>query len=523
MFSFTLKKTYLIIAKILLIIAPFTNSIMRHSLVTTILVFALLHAFSQTVELSPSINGPLKYFAINPNYFTDNSGNAIFLTGSHTWENFQDISSEENIPKLNWKEYLDMMESKNHNFMRFWVWEHPYGASWSSMPITIEPMPYLRTGKDKAFDGNPKFNLDKWNEDYFKRIRERVIDAGKRGIYVSVMLFQGWSLNKGGIKGADPFHSHPYHTKNNVNGVDVKDKGIDKEGLPTLHSLDNKSVLARQEAYVKKVIETVNDLDNVLYEIINEGGTVEWCYHIINYIKEVEKKMPKQHMVGLGNRVGPPMLNKLLWDSPADYISPVWEPQAWAVSGSVMVDEYGTNPPVNKANKVCIIDTDHLWGYGGHYVWAWKSFMRGLNPIFMDTWKPLPGKMTTKEMDWAFTTGEIIRLDKNFPDYGPLRDNMGYINTIAKRVDLKNMKPRADITSTRYCLANPGKEYLVYYPHFTTTATIDLSDVDGELSIEWFIPSLNQLVKAPATIKGGYFVAIEAPTSMDAVLYLKAK
>jgi len=85
------------------------------------------------------------------------------------------------------------------------------------------------------------------------------------------------------------------------------------------------------------------------------------------------------------------------------------------------------------------------------------------------------------------------------------------------------MKPRADITSTRYCLANPGKEYLVYYPHFTTTATIDLSDVDGELSIEWFIPSLNQLVKAPATIKGGYFVAIEAPTSMDAVLYLKAK
>lgn len=497
---------------------------MRKHILTTILVFSSFPAFVQNVvHLSASIHGPLKHLDSNPHYFTDNSGKAIFLTGSHTWENFQDIYSEENAPQLNWEEYLDMMESKHHNFMRFWVWEHPYGASWSSMPITIEPMPYLRTGKEKAFDGKPKFDLDKWNADYFKRIRERIIDAGKRGIYVSVMLFQGWSLNKMGIKGMDTFDSHPYNTKNNINGIDVKDKGIDKDGLPTLHSLANKEVLARQEAYVKKVIETVNDLDNVLYEIINEGGTTEWCYHIINYIKEVEKKMSKQHMVGLGARVGPPMHNQLLWDSPADYVSPGWQPQAFAVPGSSFVDDYGSDPPLPRSNKVCIIDTDHLWGYGGHYVWAWKSFMRGLNPIFMDSWKPIPGKMTTKEMDWAFATGEIIRLDKDYPDYAALRDNMGYINDWAKRIDLTHMKPRTDLTTTKYCLANPGKEYLVYYPHFTTTATVDLSEVDGDMSIEWFIPSMNKTVKAPGTIKGGYFKVIEAPTAMDAVLYLKKK
>ena len=36
-----------------------------------------------------------------------------------------------------------------------------------------------------------------------------------------------------------------------------------------------KKLLAFQKAYVKKVIETLNDLDNVLYEIINEGGMAE--------------------------------------------------------------------------------------------------------------------------------------------------------------------------------------------------------------------------------------------------------
>jgi len=48
------------------------------------------------------------------------------------------------------------------------------------------------------------------------------------------------------------------------------------------------AVTAIQEAYIKKVIETVNDLDNVLYEIANETGefSTQWQYHMINFIKK---------------------------------------------------------------------------------------------------------------------------------------------------------------------------------------------------------------------------------------------
>lgn len=53
-------------------------------------------SFSQTMSASSKkINSTLKRLPSNPRYFTDNSGKAIFLTGSHTWENFQDMSSEE--------------------------------------------------------------------------------------------------------------------------------------------------------------------------------------------------------------------------------------------------------------------------------------------------------------------------------------------------------------------------------------------------------------------------------------------
>ena len=40
-----------------------------------------------------------------------------------------------------------------------------------------------------------------FNQEYFDRLRSRVIAAGECGIYVSVMLFQGWSIeSKGAIR-----------------------------------------------------------------------------------------------------------------------------------------------------------------------------------------------------------------------------------------------------------------------------------------------------------------------------------
>jgi hypothetical protein len=43
-----------------------------------------------------------------------------------------------------------------------------------------------------------------------------------------------------------------------------------------------------------------------------------------------------------------------------------------------------TNPPVNDSRKVLITDTDHYAPGMGNALWAWKSFLRGHNPILMD-------------------------------------------------------------------------------------------------------------------------------------------
>lgn len=479
--------------------------------------------FSNFIQAQLRINGPLRVDAKNPRYFTDNSGRIIYLTGSHTWENLQDMLIPGEKP-FDYPGYLRMLETNGHNFIRLWMFEQPRMASWTADSMSFDPLPFARTGPGFARDGKAKFDLTKYNPVYFDRLRQRVTEAGRKNIYVSVMLFQGWSLDRTGFGTGNPWPFLPYHSANNINGISIPETNEDYDDKPSLHSLQVAPALLRlQEAYVKKVIETVNGLDNVLYEIINEGGATEWQYHMIRYIKDVESRMPKQHPVGMTHRADKIQLNQHLFDSPADWISPNPTPYPWKLGDSTMTSSYKTDPPQGNGKKIVITDTDHLWGHGGNYKWVWKSFIRGLNPIFMDPWDPLPGKEDeAKTTGWIYDEGGITKDDRDYPEYFLLRQNMGYTRLFAERIDLRNMLPHAELSSTRYCLANPGNEYLVYFPE-SEVARIDLRGFTGEFTVEWFIPLMNKTVPGPRTISGGKHVKMQPPVSIDAVLYLKKK
>lgn len=460
--------------------------------------------------------GPLTVHASNPRYFSDGSRKAIYLTGSHTWNNFQNRSDH---PPLDYPTYLDWFQRYQHNFIRLWVWEQAAWAPWTTSKIVFSPLPYLRTGPGRALDGEPKFDLAKFNEEYFDRLRNRVSAAGDRGIYVSVMLFQGWSHKKLDKPG-DPWPGHPFHKDNNINGINGDPNG-DGNGWE-VHTLRVPAITRLQEAYVRKVVDTLNDLDNVLYEISNESPaeTKDWQYHMVNYIKKYEASQPKQHPVGMTyfgeGRIG---TMDALYKSPADWISPGNDP-----SDAGATYRYGTDPPVADGSKVIISDTDHFYGVGGDADWVWKSFTRGLNPIFMD------------------------RIDD--PRWESARRAMGHTLTYAKRMNLTTLIPRGDLCSTTYCLANPGFEYLIYLPFgshwieewieltpyrieswirswvesmnlFGRTVLVDLSAASGTLSVEWFNPSTGETTAA-GTVTGGANLDFTAPFSGAAVLYLSS-
>jgi hypothetical protein len=465
--------------------------------------------------------GPLRKHATNPRYFDDGTGRAVYLSGSHTWASVQDILAEGHGP-FEYDKFLDFLEKYNHNFTRLWMWEQTEMGSWSADKQVFTPNPWKRTGPGIALDGKPKFDLDQYDDAYFQRLRARCEAAGRRGIYVSVMLFQGWSVNKTGLKAGDPWPFNPFNASNNIQGVGAADGGPDADDKPTLHSMKNPELVKKQEAYVRKVVDTVNDLDNVLYEILNEGGTIDWTYHMIRVVKQYEATKPKRHPVGMTQRISPNMWNSVLWESPADWVSPGPEPQEWAVPGAQMIQDYKFDPPASDGAKVVINDTDHLWGHGVDPKFVWKSMMRGMSPILMDVWRPIPGRLDPEKAAWMLLKGGISKNEVDYPGYEMTRRTMGKSVEYARRMNMAEATPHGELTSSKYCLAVPGREYLVYMPN-GGKATVDLRAVEGMLDVEWYLPTLDKLMKGTIPVKGGSYEVFEAPFETDAVLYLRKR
>jgi hypothetical protein len=449
--------------------------------------------------------GPLFVNPDNPRYFTDGTiingkHKSVLLTGSHTWCNFMDCGFTNPITtNFNYPAYLDFLQSHNHNFFRMWRAENARGGEAEPQnTFYFSPMPYARSSQPGAFDGGNKFDLTQFNQAYFDLMRSRVIAARDRGIYVSVMLFDGWSVESK-FGSHQPWPGHPYHSSNNINGIDG-DTNDDNQGGET-HTLANPQITDLQKAYVAKVIDTVQDLDNVLFEISNEssGNSTAWQYEMINYVKTYHQTRGyPQHPVGMtwqyqnGN-------NANLTASPADWIS----------LGTSGVDINSYVPPVADGNYVILSDTDHLCGICGNRQWVWRSFTRGENPIYMDFYN---NNATGRGMPFSH------------PQAQEIRNNLGYVRSYAARMDLTVMLPRPDLCSTGYCLANPtaqGAAYLVYLPS-GGTVNVNLSAASGQLQVEWF-NTASGTVGGTGTVMGGATRSLTAPFSGDAVLYIYAQ
>ena len=444
--------------------------------------------------------GPLRVNPQNPRYFTDGSGRSIYLTGSHTWSNLQDNGGGYPPPIFDYIAYLDFLQQNNHNYFRLWAWEQSrWTVETADNNYWFGPLPYQRIGPGYALDGQPKYDLTKFNQAYFDRLRARIIAAGDRGMYVSVMLFNGWSIEdpKGQFNLNNPWKGHPYNNKNNINGIngDPSGNGSGEE----VHTMQVSAVTALQEAYIRKVIDTVNDLDNVLYEISNESNSdsLAWQGHMVEYIHQYEAGKPKQHPVGM-TIVWPFGNNADLFASAAEWISPN------SGDGTYLFD-----PPVTDGSKVIISDTDHLCGVCGNREWIWKSFTRGYNVIFMDVYDGT-----------GYGVG-ADGFDPNDPTFVSNRKNMGYTLSYARRMNLTAMTPVPNMASTGFVLANPSgpkAEYLVYLPT-GGDVTVDLSGTSGNLTVEWFNPE-NGSRGVYGTVVAGGNLTFTAPFNGDAVLYL---
>jgi hypothetical protein len=82
------------------------------------------------------------------------------------------------------------------------------------------------------------------------------------------------------------------------------------------------------------------------------------------------------------------------------------------------------------------------------------------------------------------------------------------------------MAPSGVLASSGYCLANPGKEYLVYIPD-DQPVTLDLTNTTGTFRSTW-IHTLDGSEKPGPDLEGGVEFTLNSPYQKgEAVLHVK--
>ena len=477
--------------------------------------FLVLPAMAQ--ELHPNsvpITAVLTASA-NHHYFQDGSGRAIVLSGSQTWNTLQDWGTNGVAEPLDFSQFAKFLTDHGHNFTLLWTIETP---KFCSLPVTandppqftVAPFPWKRTGPGAATDGKPKFDLAQFDEGYFSRLRSRVEELRKAGVYAGVYLFTGEFLNL--YRCADD--GYPFTGANNVNGVDDGYKS-GRRGIGAVSMTAPNAITKFQDAFVDKMVDTLNDLPNVLWVVSEEAPpqSLWWNRHLIEHLKRYEAGKPQVHPVGYAAPIGVP--DAAIYNSDADWVAPYAQVSPAASCGSG-----------KPACKVNVNDSDHsyfgMWNETPQQNrnYFWENFTSGAGLLFMD---PYTVDYPREDRNHC---GKAVNGICGAPDprWENVRNTLGLIVGVSRKVDLVGMSPRDTLSSTGFCLATagaPAAQYVVYAPA-GGSFTVDLSPVraDHRLSATWLNPATGLETKAGAVTGGSPHQAFEPPFAGDAVLIL---
>lgn len=436
-----------------------------------------------------SVNGVLSVSS-NGRYFENNDG-PVVLAGMHTWYIPQNGGDSDPPPATDWAEFLAALVDYGHTATKLWRMET--ARDWSDASGQyFAPLPYVRTGPGNAADGKLKFDLDSWNSAYFELVRTRAIELGNAGIYAIVQLFQGWQIADKGIGPGDPWTYHPFDDANNINSVNG-DPNSDGSGYE-MRDTSQTALYNRSKAFVARLIDELNDLDNILWEVCNEDtqstAAVAWQRGIAAYIKSVEAGKAKQHPIGITKLYPGGSNTDLFGSTDADWIS---------------IDDNEAGPDAADGSKVILWDTDHVSGLTSDYQWVMRSFAQGNNPLYMDEWDgALYGT------DRRATSGYIL-----------IRRLLGDAAAYSRRMDLANTTPQGSLSSTGWCLAKTtGMAHLFAYQDGTGAFDVTLTGISGTFKVEWFRVSTGETT-AGSDVSGGAVRTLTPPWSGAVAAFLQ--
>ncbi len=279
---------------------------------------------------------PVRVWRTNPRYFEFQGKPLVLLTTDHHYGAVIDRD-------FDFARYLDYLGRAGMNLTRIYpggMFEPP-DKYLKGNPLGPRAgrqiLPWARSGKSGAHPqlgepGHPsyKFDLDRWDPEYFSRLKAYVKLAAKKGIIVEIAFFNGmyedsWPLNA------------LYHGNNiqGAGGYEASECGLFTTGDPR-----NRDVLRYQKSYVVKLTEELNEFENVIFDLCDEPSlhgkpdgsvlhvadekVIPWLLELKDAFLEAEARLPKKHLLGQTAISLSPDLSREDWCEwvPVEYVRP---------------------------------------------------------------------------------------------------------------------------------------------------------------------------------------------------------
>jgi len=429
-------------------------------------LFALIFVALSITTAVGAHRSPLALHPDNPHYFLWRGQPAVLISSAEHYGAVLNLD-------FDYTTYLKELELLKLNLTRTFPGayvEPPTAFKIAGNTLAPAPgrfiCPWARSTQPGYANGGNKFDLTKWDEAYFRRLKDFMTQASRRGVVVELNFFTPFYEE-------DIWALSPLNGRNNINGVG----NVARTNVYTLDR--NGGLLAVQAAMVRKLVTELNGFDNLYYELCNEpyfaGVMLDWQSHIADVVVETEKKLPNQHLISWNVANGS---RQVVNPHPAISIFNFH----YASPPTTVALNYGLNKVIG-LNETGFKGTENA-------------------PYRMEAWEfILAGGGLYNNLDYSFTAGHE-RGDFVYPNNQPgggnvefrrqlivLRDFIHSFKFVRMKPDVSFIKSGLPEKMHAYSLVEPGKQYATYFFSGTNpvpkSLALTLNLPKGSYRAEW--------------------------------------
>lgn len=439
----------------------------------------------------------LQPYSENPFYWQYHGKPVLLLGGSDDDNLFQ-------MPNLD--AHLDAVKAAGGNYIRNTMSDR-HDKGFEVYPFAQRP------------DG--KFDLNQWNDEYWRRFAHMLKETSKREIFVQIEVWDRFDYSR------DHWPPHPYNPKNNINYTS-KESGL-AESYPnhpgqnqqpffftTPKQRNNQTLLPYQQRFVEKMLSYTLQYDHVLYCIDNEtSGEEAWGIYWAEFIQNRAKQAGK-HV----------------------FITEMWDD--WNLRGP---QHRRTLDAPERYGFVDVSQNNHKKGqeHWDNFQWVRSYLAEKPRPInTVKTYGADGNKFGHSNQDgierfWRHILGGAASARFHRPDSGlglsaPAVACLQAARKMETLINIWDTHPANELLSDRspneaYLAAIPPKSnkeaYVLYFPN-GGSVVIDLKSAPKDLTLRWININTGEWGEKQE-VRGGQTATIEAPSSGHWLAVITAK